>query len=79
MLVSHVAWHEDRIHRVEEDHESLRREVRMLAGKVRGLEQERDYEAKSILHAYVHSKETHSLVRYQQIMIKSLEKHVRET
>ena len=37
---------------MEEDHESLRIEVMMLAGRVRGLEQERDYEEIRILHAY---------------------------
>lgn len=38
MLVPCVARHEDHIHWVEQDHESLRREVKMLAGRVRGLE-----------------------------------------
>ena len=68
-----VARYEDYIHQVEDDHDSLRREVRFLASKVRELEKGRDYHEIRILRTYYHLEETHSLVQYQQIMIESLE------
>ena len=58
---------------MEEDHRSLRREVRLLGGRVRELEQGRDYDRMRSLHAYDHMEETHSLVQYQKIVIESLE------
>lgn len=64
MLVPHVAQHVDHIHWMEEDLDLLRREVRILAGRVRGLEQGRGYNEMRILHAYDHLEETHSAVYY---------------
>ncbi|CAI9260214.1 unnamed protein product [Lactuca saligna] len=61
-----------------DDQDSLRREFKMLAGRVRVLEQGRDYDEIRILHAYDHLEEIHSIVQYQQIAIESLKQRVRE-
>ena len=47
---------------MEEDRDSLRWEIKLLAGRVRDLEQGRDIDEMRILHAYNHLEETHSLV-----------------
>ena len=60
MLVSCVARHEDCIYQVEEDRDLLRREVRLLVGRVRELEHGRDYDEIRIFHDYDHLEETHS-------------------
>ena len=65
MFLLRVARNKDHIHQLEEDRDSLRREVRMLAGRVRGLEHERDYDEMRILHAYDDPEETRSLVQSQ--------------
>lgn len=51
---------------MEEDRDSLRKEGKMLAGRVRGFEQGRYYDEIRILHTYDHLEETHSLVQYQK-------------
>lgn len=60
MVVLRVARHDDHVHQVEEDHDSMRREVRLLAGIVREFEQGKDYDEIRILNAYDHLEETHS-------------------
>lgn len=63
VLVPQVARHGDRIHQVEEDCDSLRRDIKVLASRVRDLEEGRDIDKTGILHAYNYLEETHSVSR----------------
>lgn len=70
--------HEDRIHQLEKDHDSLQREVRMLTNTIKSLEERIDFDDMRVLHACNHLEETHSLVQHQQIKIESLDQRVRD-
>lgn len=56
----------------------MRREIKLLDGRVIDLEQGWDIDRMRIFHAYDHPEETHSMVQCQQIVIEGLEQCVRE-
>ncbi|CAI9266165.1 unnamed protein product [Lactuca saligna] len=65
ILVLQVVEHRDRICQVEDDRDSLTKEIRLIAGRVKGLENRRNIDEIWILHIYDHLEETHYVVQYQ--------------
>lgn len=60
MLVPWVTCHDDKIHHIELDFISLRRDVRMLTDRVHDFEWSMDADEMRFPHAYDHLGEAHS-------------------